>query len=251
MFELERILYQIEPFCTDIKLLRQIRQNALQEAGTTKESCDNILDRIGNLCQFMVSDKSSELLPAEHRTVIAQQNIPWPHAIHFSETTFERAEECGFTYEKLFAQYLRGATQVMLKEPYLEWDYQFDNLQEFVDLLVKIKNPDAQSSLELITLRLKWNRNEQRDGLTPDECRENLEAIKKRYNEKIDFMVTLRERIELHDREIMTNTGWKIKLGRGLHLWHENARTEREKNQADRPCYSGFSIIYYKPKGND
>lgn len=250
MSELDRILYQIEPVCTDVNVLRQIRQDVLKNVDVTKESCDNILDRIGNLCQFMVPEKSTELLPVDHRTVIAQQDIPWEHKILFSEETFERAETYGFTYEKLFAQYLKGFKEITLKEPYLEHDYQFENLQEFIDLLVKIKDPNVMPRLELITLRLKWNRNEKQDCLSPDECKRNLNVIEKRYSEKITCLVTAKEKMELHDREIIADTGWKIKLGRGLHIWIEPRYDVRQKNQSDRPCYGGFSIIYYKPKAN-
>lgn len=250
MSELDRILYQIEPFCTDINLLKQIRQDALKDVEATKESCDSILNRIDNLCQFMVAEKSDELLAVDHRTVIAQQDVPWEHEVLFSEKAFEKAEASGFTYEKLFAQYLQGFTEITLKEPYLEHDYQFENLQEFLDLLVKIKKPDTKPSLELVTLRLRWNRHEQQDRLSPEECRKNLNTIETRYGERISFLVTAKERMELHDREIIANTGWKIKLGRGLHIWIEPKYDVRKQNQADRPCYGGFSIIYYKPKGN-
>ncbi len=243
MSELDRILYQIEPFCTDINFLRQLHQEILKDVEATKESCDNMLHRIGNLCQFEVSGKSNELLPVDHRTVIAQQEVPWAH-----EQIFAHAEEYGFTYEKLFAPYLQGFTTITLKEPYLEHDYQFENLQEFLDLLVKIKNPATTPSLELVTLRVRWNREEQQNRLSPQECMSKLNKIEKCYSPKINFLVTHKEKIELHDREIIADTGWKIKLGRGLHIWKESRYDERKQNQADRPCYGGFSIIYYKPQ---
>lgn len=48
--------------------------------------------------------------------------------------------ETGHSYKSLFGDYLVGATTVVLSEPYLAKYYQWDNLKEFISLLIEAGN---------------------------------------------------------------------------------------------------------------
>lgn len=232
--ELERILDKAEPFCSDKNLLVPIR-HALKESAT-KESCDRILGTIENLCSYMVKCSPTELFQTEHRMPVPGQDIP-----SVQEIVFDKPGIIGFTYQKLFAPYLQGASRVTLTEPWLVEDYQIESLKEFIDLLIQIKKPNTKLYLNLITRR-------KNNGIEQRALQQRLGKLKRLYADRgidLNYENNFHDKLEIHDREIIADTGWKIKLGRGLHIWMEPQCAEREA-QAYRPCNGGFSIIYMK-----
>lgn len=46
--------------------------------------------------------------------------------------------DTGHSYKTLFGDYLNGATSVVLSEPYIVYSYQWNNLKEFISLLIEI-----------------------------------------------------------------------------------------------------------------
>jgi len=242
--ETEKILDKVDGACADKELTaltEQIRQTLGKNP--TQASCDSTLEKIGELVPQMTENNSSELIQKEHRTPVQQEDPPFIHRLDF-----ERAGRDGFSYEKLFAQYLKGATKITLTETYLIQDYQFENLREFIDLLVKLKAPNKKMDLHLITLDVPLARREQRRWLSFNECKRRLENLREYCMDEglTSFSWEFSHNTEEHDREILTDTGWSICSGRGLDIWQGNPYKEREKEQIDRRCLGGFKIWYYK-----
>lgn len=116
--------------------------------------------------------------------------------------------QTGVSYKKLFSDYLVGASRVEIVDPYIRLPYQAKNLIEFCNILAEVKTPDTDVDFHVIT----WNK---------DECIADV----------IDWFVEIQDSIaplginftwtfeEYHDRHITTDTGWKIKLGRGLDIF--------------------------------
>jgi len=66
--------------------------------------------------------------------------------------------QTGVSYKKLFADYLKGAEHITIQDPYIRMPYQFKNLMEFCLMLGKIKKPEIEIYLEVVT----WNNEEHR-----------------------------------------------------------------------------------------
>lgn len=45
--------------------------------------------------------------------------------------------ETGYSYKSLFGEFIKGASTVILSEPYIEKDYQWNNLMEFISLIME------------------------------------------------------------------------------------------------------------------
>ena len=118
--------------------------------------------------------------------------------------------QTGISYRSLFADYLNGVTEITLQDPYIRLPYQFKNLLEFCVMLIQNKESEDEINFHLIT----WNIEEyMQDSLS------NLEEIKENVSELgIHFTWEFKEK---HERFIITNTGWKINLGRGLDIYEK------------------------------
>lgn len=119
--------------------------------------------------------------------------------------------DTGYGYDDLFAEYLKGASIVMLEEPYLTHGFQMTNLVRFVELLVKIGDCKV---FRLVT----------KPGETPEESTivsDSLQRLKNTLDDMDDVSMTFEYEFDenSHDRYIRTNNNWDITLGRGLHFY--------------------------------
>ncbi|XP_055376903.1 MIT domain-containing protein 1-like [Condylostylus longicornis] len=114
----------------------------------------------------------------------------------------------GHSYKSLFGKYLTNdVKEIEIAETYLREHYQFQNLIIFLELCVK-----KCRNLKYVKLTTKT------DPKPMSDQKKNLEAIQNSLLSKgitlaIEFSETL------HDREIILNTGFIIKIGRGLHYF--------------------------------
>lgn len=119
--------------------------------------------------------------------------------------------DTGYGYDDLFAEYLKGASIVMLEEPYLTHGFQMTNLVRFVELLVKISDCKV---FRLVT----------KPGETPEESTlisDSLQRLKNTLDDMDDVSMTFEYEFDenSHDRYIRTSNNWDITLGRGLHFY--------------------------------
>ena len=119
--------------------------------------------------------------------------------------------DTGYGYDDLFAEYLKGASIVMLEEPYLTHGFQMTNLVRFVELVVKIGDCKV---FRLVT----------KHGETPEESTlisDNLQRLKNTLDDMDDVSMTFEYEFDenSHDRYIRTSNNWDITLGRGLHFY--------------------------------
>ncbi len=122
-----------------------------------------------------------------------------------------RENQTNISYDRLFGNYLEGATEFLIQDPYIRMPYQFRNFIEFCSLIYK-RNTDADKiSIKLIT----WN-----DEQHMPNAVDNIQEIKNSLDElSINLEVEFKE--TAHDRYIVINNGWKIHLGRGLDIWQK------------------------------
>ncbi|MCF8075617.1 MAG: BREX system Lon protease-like protein BrxL [Desulfotignum sp.] len=114
----------------------------------------------------------------------------------------------GISYEKLFLPYLKGAKSIKICDPYIRLQYQIFNLMSFCEILDPSEGP---LKLNLVTAC---------DAYQESELKTKLNELKKGLlHDHIEFDYELAENI--HDRWIVTDTGWKIILGRGLDIFQK------------------------------
>lgn len=127
--------------------------------------------------------------------------------------------QTGVSYLKLFGSYLKGTKRLQLTDPYIRMYYQFKNLLEFCVMLSRIKEPEEETELHVIS----WNSEDHmEDSITNfQELQESVAEIG--INLTYEFQ-------DLHDRSLVSENGWKINLGRGLDIFD---RVEGKWNVAD------------------
>ena len=117
----------------------------------------------------------------------------------------------GFSYDRYFGPYLRGATRIDIIDPYVRQPYQARNLAEFIETIAKVTDRTSEVTVQLTT----------KVDSEPERARkqlENLEAIRTSAAVAgIAFDYTFSDTI--HDRSIAADTGWFIILGRGLDVF--------------------------------
>lgn len=122
-----------------------------------------------------------------------------------------RDNQSNVSYKGLFGEYLVGATNYIIRDPYIRLPYQLRNFMELCRLIAEVKSNDSLVKIHLIT-----NNNE-----------EYIENAKGALSEIIDSVSSLGMDLSyefndtLHDRSIELNNGWKIILGRGLDIWQK------------------------------
>ncbi|XP_017864397.1 PREDICTED: MIT domain-containing protein 1 [Drosophila arizonae] len=131
--------------------------------------------------------------------------------------------DTGNDYDQIFGQYMTDKTiEIMLEEPYLAQNYQFQNLIRFLELAVT--NCKHLKYIRLIT---------KKDTNNLDQQKTNLGQIKADLERRqIAFYIKYED--TLHDRKIFLSNGYIIKIGRGLHFY-----------KASNPLYS-IGLTNYK-----
>lgn len=117
----------------------------------------------------------------------------------------------GVSYEKLFGPYIEGASRIVVTDPYIRFFYQIRNMMEFVEMVIRRTPPENQVHIHLVT--------------GPDEVnilrqRELLESITTACTGTgVEFSWAFDTSGTAHGREIVTDTGWKVVLDRGLDIF--------------------------------
>jgi ATP-dependent Lon protease len=148
--------------------------------------------------------------------------------------------QTGISYYKLFADYLRGARQINITDPYIRLSFQIRNLMEFFQMLLMIKEEGEEINVHLVT---------DHGDVSRDELKQKLEELYQNLmNTDITFSFEFAEKHSIHARSITTDTGWKITLDRGLDIFqrydHSLFSIEGLSQEA-RFCKS-FEITYLK-----
>ncbi|MDE6768493.1 MAG: BREX system Lon protease-like protein BrxL [Muribaculaceae bacterium] len=168
---------------------------------------------------------ASEDKPAKKRERI--QRLP-------EGATTYRLGQTGVTFEKLFMPYLAKSKEIIIEDPWIRTSWQLRNLIEFLTMLVE-NRPDEDIKVRLVT----WEEDEKLPTLIDrlDDIKDDMATY------GIDFDYSFRE---FHDRQITTDDGWSISLGRGLDIYDKySAYSIASAKQERRKCKE-FRIIYMR-----
>jgi ATP-dependent Lon protease len=118
-----------------------------------------------------------------------------------------RYGDTGCSYRSLFGQYLAGAKKLVVEDPYIRREHQIRNFLQLCELAVE---SGTIKGIELVTAA--EHPAQQADAAAKlDEIKETLADC--------DISLTYRFDDKIHDREIRTDHGWHIQLGRGLDIY--------------------------------
>ncbi|MBM1222526.1 BREX system Lon protease-like protein BrxL [Ponticoccus sp. SC2-23] len=147
----------------------------------------------------------------------------------------------GISFDKLFGSHLRGATEIKLTDPYLRVFHQMRNLMEFIETVVKFKAPEDDVTVHILTSPDDMRMEQQVQYL--EQVQLNAEAAGVRVTWEFDGTGTI------HARHIITNTGWKILLDRGLDIFQRfemnDAFNLANRIQEQRAC-KAFEVTYVR-----
>ena len=124
----------------------------------------------------------------------------------------------GVSYSQLFGPYLDGSTKIVITDPYIRQFFQIRNLMELIEVIIKRKPPDENISIHLIT---------ETDEKSATKQTENFNTICSAVRESgIDFTWEIDQSGSLHARHIVSDSGWKISLDRGLDIFQQYAMND-------------------------
>ncbi|TQS94371.1 BREX system Lon protease-like protein BrxL [Arthrobacter sp. TS-15] len=143
-----------------------------------------------------------------------QPDVPEPVTV---KPLFEGHQEFqenqrGVSFETLLVPYLRGATQITVTDPYIRQFHQARNLMELIECIAAIKDAADEVNVRLVT-------SENIEG--QDKLRKQYELLLKvkQGASVAGINVDIVFDGAIHDRSILTDTGWRILLGRGLDIF--------------------------------
>lgn len=144
-----------------------------------------------------------------------------------------RENQTGISYEFLFADYLAGATEVTIEDPFIRYPYQVRNLVELLSLVIKLNKDERGIKVHLIT--------NNDDDKIPDSIDAFDEIQDSMADTSIEFTYEFKE---FHDRKILTDTGWEIILGRGLDIFEKRSGYTIEDYVQERRRCKDFNVTY-------
>ncbi|MCA9933334.1 MAG: BREX system Lon protease-like protein BrxL [Anaerolineales bacterium] len=140
----------------------------------------------------------------------APVNEPLDDSPKAQELVFHENQR-GVSFDTLFGPYLRGASRIVVTDPYIRLFYQARNFMEFLETIVRHKADEDEVAVHLVTIEDEFS-GEQQCGY--------FEQIKMAGQMAgIDFTWEFDPTRTIHARHIVTDHGWKIKLDRGLDVF--------------------------------
>ena len=117
--------------------------------------------------------------------------------------------DTGYSYESIMGPYLKGATSVMIEEPYIRAHHQIQNFVRFCETALKV------GTIKKISLTTGYDEQTQLADIA-----EKLDDLKQSLLE-LDVELDVQLNPNMHDREIRLDNGWIIKIGRGLDFYQK------------------------------
>lgn len=147
----------------------------------------------------------------------------------------------GVSYDGLIGPYIKDAKHITITDPYIRLFYQARNLMELMETVVKNKAEEDEVVVSLVTVEDEFKGDLQRDFL--DQIQSSLFSV------GIKFAYAFDNSGSQHARHIVTDTGWKISLDRGLDIFQQydmnNAFQLSNRLQKHRSC-KAFEVTYIK-----
>ncbi len=147
----------------------------------------------------------------------------------------------GVSYDNLIGPYIKGAKHITITDPYIRLFFQARNLMELMETIVKNKAEDEEVVVSLITVEDEYKGDQQREFF--DQIQSSMFSV------GVKFAYSFDNSGSQHARHIVTDTGWKVLLDRGLDVFQlydmNNTFQLSNRLQQHRAC-KAFEITYIK-----
>lgn len=157
--------------------------------------------------------------------------------------TFQENQR-GVAFETLLGPYLKNAAKIVVTDPYIRLFFQVRNLMEFLETVAKQKEDEDEVAVHLITVADEFKGPQQQESF--QKMQDTCAPVGIKFTWEFDGSNTI------HARHIVTDTGWKILLDRGLDIFQHydmnDAFAISNRLQKYRPC-KAFEATYLKVKG--
>jgi ATP-dependent Lon protease len=120
-----------------------------------------------------------------------------------------RYGEIGQSYESIVGPYLVGAKEVVIEDPYIRMTHQIQNFVRFCEAVVK------SGTVKKISLITGYD-----DEVKLAEVQEKMIELQQSLADA-DVILDTAFNKTIHDREIRIDTGWVVKIGRGLDFYQK------------------------------
>ena len=173
--------------------------------------------------------------------------VPIEPVLKEKHLTFQENQK-GLSFDTLLAPYLKGATEIRVIDPYIRLFYQIRNFMEFLETVVKLKAPEEEVTIHLVTTEDEYKSEQQKENF--EKMKESASSVGVSFTWEFDSTGTI------HARHILTDHGWKISMDRGLDIFQHyemnDAFTFSNRLQQYRPCKAfEVTFIKHKPNGTD
>jgi len=147
----------------------------------------------------------------------------------------------GVSYDMLFGPYLVGVKELLITDPYIRAFYQIRNMMEFLETVARFKATGDEVDVKLITCPDDYNSAQQGENL--DKISDVIRTAGINFSWEYDVKGTI------HARHIVTDTGWKIDIDRGLDIFlkhdYNDGLSLTNRMQEYRQC-KRFQVTYLR-----
>ena len=161
-------------------------------------------------------------------------------ALEEKHLTFKENQR-GVSFDALLGPYLRGAKKIVVTDPYIRLFYQARNLMELLETIAGLTAEDDEIAVHLAT------QPDDSDGERQVEYLEKMQSACAAIG--IDFTWEFDLSDTLHARHIVTDSGWKILLDRGLDIFQRyemnDAFSFANRLQEYRAC-KAFEVTFLR-----
>jgi ATP-dependent Lon protease len=187
------------------------------------------------------SDMAQLPLDGNDTPAVAEVEVTSQRAsLQSSHTTFQENQR-GVTFDALFGPYLVGARRVVVTDPYIRAFYQIRNLMELLECVARYKADDEEVVLHLVTVKDEYKAIQQEEYF--QQMQSAAAGVGIGFTWEFDTSGTI------HARHIVTDSGWKILLDRGLDIFQHyemnDAFAFANRLQQFRAC-KAFEVTYIK-----
>jgi len=154
----------------------------------------------------------------------------------------------GWSYRRIFGDYMRGCSGIIIKDPYIRAFHQIRNLVEFLRMVNELIPQGDEVTVHLVT------------GADSDDQEkvqkqvENLNQVKDSFAETATpFSFEFDASPNFHARSITTNHGWKVSLDRGLDIfqWFESSAFNAASNLQEARLTKGCEVSFIRTEKED
>lgn len=179
------------------------------------------------------ASSAPESRPVEHAATPTVRSGPATGHITFAEN------QKGVSFDTLLGPWLDGAAEITLTDPYIRVYHQMRNLMELLEV-VALRKPDGED-VRFNLLTAPDSEDMERQAGYLEQIRDGIAPL------GVEFSWTFDGTSTIHARHLVTDTGWKILLDRGLDVFQRadlnNGFSPANRHQRFRPV-KAFEVTY-------